>query len=471
MLFMLLIAAFIVMLGVLWAPERKYVWIYGLFFMLVEVCGAMWALMNIGTTSFGLFTLDALGVSYFVLMSVMGGLCLWRSWRYLDVESLRHIKIYVASFVLLNVALAGVYFSNNIAVGWIFLEATTLATAGLIYHRRTNRSLEATWKYIFVSSVGIAIAYLGVLMLSTVAHGAHGVDLSYVGLAGVVAGGNVLYLKLAFLLIMVGYSTKMEIFPFFTVGIDANHSAPTPASAFISTAMAGGGFVSIFRVYKVIQGNAEVLGWVQNLMVLVGLLSIFVALIYMGRTGNFKRFFAFSTVENSGIVLLGLGVAGMGVWAAVFHSLAHTVVKGVVYLQMSVVGRMYSNYRVGRIGGYYGRDPLGAMVLLLGVLALAAVPGSLFFRSEFLIFWQMIYSGRWWLFVLVAVMLLGVVYWLLSRVLRVLWGGDSCGNQLCKQDGTDRAFSWVLLGVMVVTIVMAVWVDGPLARLVDMIVL
>lgn len=476
MLVIILTISILTLLGVALAPERSHVWLYGLFFMLVEVCCAVWALLNMGESFLGVFTLDALGVSYFVLMSVIGVLCLVRSIGYLDVESLRHVKIYVASFVMLNVALTGVYFSNNIAVGWIFLEATTLATAGLIYHRRTSRSLEATWKYIFVSSVGIAIAYLGILMLSTVAHGTSGVDLSYAGLAGVAPLGNVLYMKLAFLLILVGYSTKMEIFPFFTVGIDANHSAPTPSSAFISTAMVGGGFVSIFRVFRTISGNAEVLGWAQNLMILVGLLSIFVSLVYMGRTGNYKRFFAYSTVENSGIVMLGLGLSGLGVWAAVFHALSHTLVKGVVYLQLSVVGRMYRNYRVGHIGGYFRRDPLGAVVLLLAAMGLVAMPGSLLLRSEFLIFTQMVSQGYLWLLVVVGGMLLGVIYWILTRVLAILWGHSSLStSELSSREGrassgADAGVSWALLVVLVVFFVLGVWTDGPMARLVDMIV-
>src|SRR5574344_1251970 len=135
--------------------------------------------------------------------------------------------------MLLVTAIAGVYFAENVAVTWIFLEATTLCSAGIIYHRRTAQTLEATWKYIFVCSTGIAMAYLGILLLGSVTRG----SLAYADMAGVVNDGNQLYLKVAFLLILTGYSCKMEVFPLYTAGVDANFAAPSPASAFISTAL------------------------------------------------------------------------------------------------------------------------------------------------------------------------------------------------------------------------------------------
>ena len=245
MLINLLIVSLVVILFVALARRRAYVQFCAQLFFLVQAAFATWAVLNRGTTILTYFTLDTLGVTYYVLMALVGWIACWQSSRYLDRESLRECKIYLISFIALNLALTGVYFANDITVTWIFLEATTLAAAGLTYHRRTMRSLEATWKYIFVNSVGIAIAYLGILLLSAVVAvelpGTHeaAADLSYAGLTRSIAAGagNPLYIKLAFLFILIGYSSKLEIFPFCTVGVDANHSAPTPASAFISSAL------------------------------------------------------------------------------------------------------------------------------------------------------------------------------------------------------------------------------------------
>lgn len=442
----ILITTLLCLAGVMLARHRNMVNLCGSMFFVTQISLAIYAVINIGKVYWSFFTLDHMGVTYLCMMSAIGLLTAWRSNSYLDSESLRHRKIYFVSLITLSLTLTGVYLSNNLAVTWIFLEATTVATAGLTYHRRTGRALEATWKYIFVSSVGIAIAYLGVLLLSTASPD----TLSYQGLGtALAAGGNPLYIRLAFLFILVGYSTKIEIFPLFTVGVDANHSSPTPASAFISSALVGGGFVALLRVYLVMQHSSEI-NWVRGVLLVVAVLSIVAAAVYLGRTNNYKRLLAYSTLENSGLMMLGLGLGlgGVGVVAAVLHSLAHTLIKGAAYLQMSVVGRMYRTYRVGRVGGYAAADPLGALVLMLSMVALVAVPPSVLFRSEFLMFSHLLTMPSWWLIFVIVLPLLVCLYWLVSKILQILYRPIEAK---CVALGErDSVLSWALLVVMAV---------------------
>lgn len=468
MLIILLILALISATGILVSRSREMLQVTALCFFLAQCGIALSTILKSGDTVFWFFTYDALGLTYFALMSLLGLLCVWRSWRYLDTESLRHLKIYYTSLIALSIALVGVYLSNNLTVTWIFMEATTIATAGLTYHRRTVRSLEATWKYIFVSSVGIAIAYLGILMLSTVSNVQTEANLSYQFLNQAVAGGNLLYIKLAFLFILVGYTTKMELFPLFTVGVDANHAAPSPASAFISTAMVGGGFVAIFRVYGIMQGNAEAFAWAQNVLLIVGILSLLLSAVYMGRTTNYKRLFAYSTVENSGIIALGLGIGGLGVYAAVLHSLAHTIIKGVLFLQLSVVGRMYRNYKIGKIGDYFAVDRVGSLVMMLGFVGMIAMPPSLLFRSEFLILTALLGSSKWWILFLVAIALLAVIYWLCAKVLPMFY--KPIDHRHINTQAKDPLFSAVLLALILVVFVCGVVQVEPLIALVNSII-
>lgn len=140
-----------------------------------------------GSTSGGFFAFDAAGTLFFVLMCVVSAFVFTHSEAYLRDNSLPEYRLYFALLMLLTTALTGVYFADNIAVTWIFLEGTTLCAAGLIYHRRTAQTLEAAWKYLFVCSTGIAMAYLGILLLSTAATGG---DMSYKALATAVAAGN-----------------------------------------------------------------------------------------------------------------------------------------------------------------------------------------------------------------------------------------------------------------------------------------
>lgn len=464
------ILAVLTVLLIVWSRKRVFAEAAGQLFFLGQAAFAVWVVLNPDTTVWTYFTFDKLGSVYYVLMAALGWLCFWQSNRYLDREKVREYKLYLISFVALNVALTGVYFANNITVTWIFLEATTIAVAGLTYHRRTMQSLEATWKYIFVSSVGIAVAYLGILLLSTVVSGGgHGeADLSYNSLyAAIEAGqGNTLYIKLAFLFILVGYSSKLEIFPFYTVGIDANHSAPTPASAFISSALVGGGFVSLFRVYRILEGSETLLSWTQHVLLLVGLLSVIMAAVYMGRTRNYKRLAAYSTVENSGLAILGLGIGGIGVWAAVLHSLAHTVLKGSLMLQISAIGKTYGGYKISRYGGYFKADPLGGLVLACAVVGLIAMPPSLLFRTEYLMLTELIATGKWWIVLILAFVLLVIIYWLCSKFLPLLYKPMDPAR-MHPEKGKNPALSFVLLLLILAVFAAGVWQAPELIQLID----
>lgn len=467
MLITLLIIAIVVVGFISIAKKRELIQISAIIFFVAQINIVVMAVLNHGASQLDYFTLDTLGITYFVMMAAMGLLTAWSSFSYLDTENVRQCKIYFSSLILLNVSLTGVYFANNIAVGWIFLEATTIAAAGLTYNRRTQRALEATWKYIFVSSVGIAIAYLGILLISSTTPGEHH-SLSYATLSENISNANPMFLKIAFLLILVGYSTKLEIFPLFTVGVDANHAAPAPSSAFISSALVGGGFVSIFRLYKVMQHNAEVIGWIENLLLLTGLISLVVAAVYMGRTHNYKRLLAYSTVENSAIISIGLGLGGVGVWAAVLHSIGHTLIKGCAFLQMATVGRIYRKYKIGYIGGYFKVDKVGAFVLFTAFLSLIALPPSLLFRSEFIIFKELVRSDLWYVYGILGLALIAVLYWIGMKILPIFFKQVDVSK--LNTTAINTPLSLVLAAILLSTMVCGLFMAPLLRELITSIV-
>lgn len=407
------------------AAQHRTVRLFAAFYYLVQAGFAAAVVpFRIGEIESQFFTFDLLGAIFFVLMAVISAVAFVQSNFYLDSETLRQFKLYNISLMLLCVSATGVYFANNIAVTWIFLEATTLCTAGLVYHRRNTRSLEATWKYIFICSLGIAVAYLGILLLSTVTAGD---ELSYANLARTVASGNPLYLKIAFLFILVGYSCKMEVFPLYTIGVDANFAAPAPASAVISTVLVNAGFVSFFRVYRVAAAS-PVYEWFSHVLILAGLISLLIAGVYLRRTNNCKRFLAYSTVECMGLSVVGLGVGGIGIFAALLQVIAHALIKSGMFVQMAQVGKVYGTYRMNRIGGYIGVNRAGAVALLFGGMSLLAFPPSVLFVSEMMILRQVIESGRWWLLVLLALLLCFVMFSFCSRILKLCY--KPVGNPL-----------------------------------------
>ena len=415
-----------------------------------------------GQESTGWFRFDAPGTLFYVLLCIVSAFAYFHSEAYLRDNDLAQTRAYSALEMLLTTAITGAYFASNLAVTWIFLEATTLCSAGIIYHRRTAQTLEAAWKYVFVCSTGIAMAYLGILLLASATDCE---SLDYAAVAAAAPHGNALYLKIAFLLILSGYSCKMELFPLHTVGIDANFAAPSPASALISTGLVNAGFLAIFRVYRLLAAT-EIFPWVRSVLLIVGVLSFAIGALFLRRTNNYKRFLSYSTVENMGIAAIGLGIGGAGVWAAVFHVVCHTFVKSSLFLQMAVVRQVYNGYRINRIGDYIHINRVGAVGLLTGMVVLVAFPPSPLFISELMILRETITGSHWWLVAVLLGLLCIVIYSFCSRMIRLCYQPN---HDELHPSKVDRALSWSALSLLGAAMVLGLWQPDLLRELIDQI--
>ena len=453
MLTYLIISLILAVLPLVVRTERMTNIIATLFF-LVQVAGIalVVALGRVDGVMLSVFRADNMALLFHALMTVVLGFSLIHSSSYLKAEnvSTRSYKTYYTLLMLLAVAITCVYYSDNIAMTWVFLEATTICSAGIIYHREFKQSLEATWKYVFVCSTGIAMAYLGIMLLATVAnHGA----LDYASLKEAIVAGDPLYLKVAFLLMVVGYSCKMEIFPLYTVGVDANYAAPAPASAFISTALVNAGFVSIMRIYT-LYAHSDVFVWARHVLILIGILSLAVGAMFLRRANNYKRFLSYSTVENMGIVAIGLGIGGVALWAAVFHVVCHTFVKSSMFYHVGIMRHVYDSYSINRIGNYININRVGAIGFIVGTLVLLAFPPSPLFISEVMIFSEIVSVEKWWLLVLMLVLMCVVLYSIWSRSLRLSYHSNQDELHL---SAVNRRLSYIASLPMVAAIVLGLW--------------
>ena len=436
-------------------------------FALVQVASValLFVFDRFDTALLTIFRADTLAVVFHVLMIAVLIFSLIHSSSYLRAEKVttRSYNAYNTLLMLLALSITCVYYSYNLAMTWVFLELTTICSAGIIYHREFEQSLEATWKYIFVCSTGIAMAYLGILLLSTVA--VEG-TLDYAALKSVISEGNPLYLKLAFLLIVIGYSCKMEVFPLYTVGVDANFAAPAPASAFISTALVNAGFVSIMRIYT-LYASSEVFAWARNVLILIGILSLAVGAMFLRRTNNYKRFLSYSTVENMGIVAIGMGIGGVALWAAVFHVMCHTFIKSSMFYHVGVMRHIYDSYSINRIGNYMNINRIGAIGLIVGTLLLLAFPPSPLFVTEVMLFSEITTQGRWWLLILMVVLMCVVLYAIWSRSLRLNYHSNQDELHLSE---VNRRLSYSASVLLIVAIVVGIWQPAELMDIIDSIV-
>ncbi|MDR0726361.1 MAG: hydrogenase 4 subunit F [Prevotellaceae bacterium] len=443
MILVYFLCAFVIIGLIYRETEQKKIFNLAFVFLVAQTLFLIYTVFNKNSTETGIFTYDSLGILFFGTLVLISFAVFYHSKKYLDNEDAKQIKLYNMAFVSLCTSISGAYFSNNVTATWVLIEATTLGSALLIYHRRTERALEAAWKYVFVCSIGILIAYLGILFLSIVLKNQHG-NMSFDSLAEAVPAANPMYLKLAFVLVLTGYSCKMEYFPLYPIGIDANHVTPTPMSAFFSTAMVNLGFVSIFRIYRLLL-DSPVFFWAQNVMLVAGFISLLVAAVYIAQVEHCKRLFAYSTVENMGIALLILSTGKTGMAYAVFHVLMHSLVKSAAFLQLSVIGKIYGGYKLENLGGYWQISPKGSLVLILCLLGLTAIPPSALFISEMYVFAAL--SKNIAVLILLISVICIILYFLCSKLLKIVYGEKPESPVSFKDDKTALRIQFVLLAI------------------------
>jgi hydrogenase-4 component F len=317
------------------------------------------------------------------------------------------------SFFLATMTLCAM--SRHLGVLWVAVEGTTLATAPLIHYRRDSRSLEATWKYLVLCSVGIAVALLGNFFVAAAGTGESHLTLDSLALHA--RSLNATWLKAAFLFFIVGYGTKMGLAPMHTWLPDAHSEAPAPVSALLSGALLNCAFLGLLRVHAVLVA-ADLGDFSRGIFLLFGLVSIGVAALFIVGQSDYKRLLAYSSVENMGILAVAVGVgAGFG---ALFQALNHSLVKGSLFLLAGTILSICGSTSVRDARGLATRAPAVAALWLAGFLALSGMPPFGVFFSKLAILRVMVNAGDWWAlaFFLAA---LAVVFIAMSRIVLTMF--------------------------------------------------
>ncbi|MBQ3635770.1 MAG: hypothetical protein II951_09170 [Bacteroidales bacterium] len=382
-----------------------------------QVAVTIAAYQSMGEKPFGYFTIDSLGLLLMTCVTVVSAASFSHDRAYVRTENGRDDSAvrsqFYAALTVLTAALTYSSISADMAVTWIFIEITTLSASALIFYRRTSRAIEATWKYVFACSVSLVIVYIGVLFASISMGKSATEGLSYETLTEMANELDTFWLKLSFIFVLVGYTAKLSLVPMFTAGIDAKDEAPTPAAAVLSSIVMNAGFVGFYRYYAVI-AHTEVYEWARMVVLATGLLSIFVAAVYLIRVNNIKRLFAYSSVEHIGVVMLGMAAGGIGVYAGILHLVIHTFVKSAVFLHVSQLYRVFNSKLLSNMGGYIERCGVGGTFVIIAMLCVTAMPPSGLFMTELMIFKSLI-DVRWWVVLGVSMVILCTIVWAICR--------------------------------------------------------
>jgi hydrogenase-4 component F len=185
----------------------------------------------------------------------------------------------------------------------------------------------------------------------------------------------------AWVLLLVGYGTKMGLAPMHTWKPDAYGEAPGIVGALLAGAVTTVAFTAILRVRAVVDA-AGVGAMASRTLLAIGLFSVVVAALFLLGTRDFKRMLAYSSVEHMGILSLGAGLGGAGVWAALFHVWTNALTKGAVFLSAGNIRRAGGGRTQDEVAGMGMLTPVSARLFVVCMLAITACPPFGPFFSE-----------------------------------------------------------------------------------------
>jgi hydrogenase-4 component F len=411
--------------------------------------------------------IDPLGKVFLLALGGIHFLCMLYAPGYLRLRPERHNRVLCTCLMISLSMMSLVVLSHHLGLMWVAVEATTLASAPSLYFNHNARSLQATWKYLLICSVGIALALLGSLFMAYSAlHASLETTLLFEDLVREAPSLSTPWLRAAFVLLFVGYGTKMGLAPMHTWKPDAYGEAPGMVGALLAGGVTNCSFFAILRAYHVTAaaGQGE---FAERIMIFMGLLSMATAAAFMVRQGDFKRLLAYSSVEHMGILVLGLGIGGtMGVRASLLHVINNAMTKGVLFLSAGNIHRAYGSRLTREVQGAIRCLPLSGSLFLAGFLAGCGSPPFSPFVSEFMVLTAAMGSGRFAVAGMFLLALLIIFIGMGRTVLAVVFGVPSHrASEVPFPDGFSTGAP--IVAFMAIVLLLGVYIPQPLVALLD----
>jgi len=310
---------------------------------------------------------------------------------------------FYANYNLLVFALAAVPVLASPNLVWVGVELVTLFATLLVAYESTPGALEAAWKMAILTIVGAPIALLGFFALYWAFRMSGGSPMeTWTSLYALAPAMNPNLLKFSFLLIFVGFGAKAGLVPMHTWLPDAHSEAVSPVCAVLSGVKTTVPLYAILRMLSVILASPE--ARMGEWMIVIGLVSVGIAAFLLLQVQDYKRMFAFSTVEHMGIILMAAGFASQGAaYGAVEQLLNHSITKSLCFYTAGLVLMALGTRQVSEARGIFRVSPFTGVALLFCSLAIAGAPPFPIFLSEFSILFAGLKSAH-----MLAAILLGI---------------------------------------------------------------
>ncbi len=403
----------------LWLPVGTAVVLLGSGLSLVGAVGAGAAV----TTAGGLLRVDALSAWMLAVIGAVAVVALGGGIPHRRDRS-RNIGSFAALLCLFLAAMTLAVVADNLGLMWVAIELTTITTAFLVGSRGGRGSLEAAWKYVVLGSVGVAIAFLGLILLSAASQTTGEPSLSWVALLADAAGLDPTLTRAGAALAVLGFATKAGLAPTHSWLPDAHSQAPATVSGLMSGVLLSVAFYAILRV-QAITDAALGPGLMRGLLTAAGLLSLAVTAALVITQKDFKRLLAYSSIEHMGLLALGAAAGGpLALAAVLLHMLGHGLVKSSMFVLAGRVLGYTGSHHIADVRNLLRRRPDLGGPFLLGAAALLGFPPFVTFFTEVAIIVAGFQRGLGWEMVVACVLLLAVFAGIARHALAMTVGAD-----------------------------------------------
>jgi len=211
------------------------------------------------------------------------------------------------------------------------------------------------------------------------------------------------------------------------------------------------GFLAIFRVYTLFS-SSSILPFMNSVLIISGLLSLLVAAGYMLKAKHLKRMLAYSSLENMGLVAIATGAGGEGYYAALLILVLHSLTKSSLFYQMGQLSRVLHTFNLDDCGRYMKLYPAGALVLILGMICILAIPPSGLFITEFLIFKRLVFNGQWLVMIAAIIPLCFVIYAMSTRFMHIIFSNPRRTDPVTAAERVspvETVSQFIFLGIVI----------------------
>jgi hydrogenase-4 component F len=379
---------------------------------------------------------------------------------------IRDVRLYYTLSHLFVFTLLAVPLTGNLGLMWVALEGATLASVFLVAFYGKPTSLEAAWKYAILGGVGLSMALFGTILTYYAAYEATGVEtweaLNWPFLIAASPQFNPLVMRLAFILVLLGYGTKAGLAPMHTWKPDAYSEAPVPAAAMMATAMLNCALYGLGRFY-LLSARATGPAMPSKLLILFGLLSIGVATPFILVQKSYRRLLAYSSIDHCGIIALSLGFGGpLGSLGSVLHMTYHSLAKPVLFFCAGNAQQHTGEDSLRKTaGGLIHVLPASGAAFFAAVLAVTGTPPFPLFLSEFTVLRAGFAQGYGWASGAAIALLVLIFAGMFAHVSRLMLGPAPDLPAGDRNGWTVYPLAPVLLLLLALTF----WMPAPLSSL------